>query len=58
VTRAPITAVLLVEFASTNYPLLRDTLMASYAFVNTMRKEDYVAIAYYDMQTHIVLDFT
>jgi VWFA-related protein len=58
VTRAPITAVLLVEFASTNYPLLRDTLTAAYSFVNTMRKEDYIAVAYYDMQTHIILDFT
>jgi VWFA-related protein len=57
-TKAPITAVLLVEFAATNYVLLRDTLIASYSFVNTMRKEDWVAVAYYDMQTHIVVDFT
>jgi len=58
ITKAPITAVLLVEFASTNYYFLRDSLMASYAFVNTMRKEDWVALEYYDMQTHLECDFT
>jgi VWFA-related protein len=50
--------VLLVEFASTNYYLLRDTLVASYSFANTMKKEDWVAVSYYDMQPHILVDFT
>jgi VWFA-related protein len=58
VTQAPVTAVLLVEFASTNYFLLRDTLVASYSFANTMKKEDWVAVTYYDMQPHILVDFT
>lgn len=58
VSQAPITAVLLVEFASTNYIMLRDTLIASYAFANTLKKDDWVAVSYYDMQTHIVSDFT
>ncbi len=58
VTEAPITAVLLVEFASTTWPLLVDSLNASYAFANTLRKEDWVAVAYYDMQPHILTDFT
>jgi VWFA-related protein len=58
VAQAPITAVLLVEFASTNYPILRDTLVASYTFANTMRKEDWVAVSYYDMRPHILVDFT
>jgi VWFA-related protein len=58
VSQAPVTAVLLVEFASTNYFLLRDTLVASYAFANTMKKEDWVAVSYYDMQPHILVDFT
>jgi VWFA-related protein len=58
VTPAPITAVLLVEFASTNYPILVDTLNASYSFANTLKKEDWVAVAYYDMQPHILADFT
>jgi VWFA-related protein len=58
VSQAPVTAVLLVEFASTNYPILRDTLVASYTFANTMKKEDWVAVSYYDMQPHILVDFT
>ena len=58
VSKAPITAVLLVEFASTNYGFMRDALQASYAFANTLQKEDWVAVAYYDMQPHILVDFT
>jgi len=58
VSQAPITAVLLTEFASTNYVFLVQALQASYAFVNTLKKDDWVAIAYYDMQPHILVDFT
>lgn len=58
VSQAPITAVLLVEFASTNYSFMRDALVASYAFANTLRKDDWIAVAYYDMQPHIIVDFT
>src|SRR5216684_3325866 len=49
VSQAPITAVLLVEFASTNYVFMIQALQASYAFANTLRKDDWVAVAYYDM---------
>ena len=58
VSQAPITAVLLVEFAATNYVFMRQALQASYAFANTLRKDDWVAVAYYDMQPHILVDFT
>ncbi|PYX52160.1 MAG: VWA domain-containing protein [Acidobacteria bacterium] len=58
VSQAPITAVLLVEFASTSYSFLRDALEASYAFANSLKKDDWVAVAYYDMQPHILVDFT
>jgi VWFA-related protein len=58
ITRAPITAVLLVEFASTNYVFMSEALRASYAFAHTLQKEDWVAVAYYDMQPHILVDFT
>jgi VWFA-related protein len=58
VSEAPITAVLLVEFASTSWPFLADALNASYAFANSLKKDDWVAVAYYDMQPHIVTDFT
>jgi VWFA-related protein len=58
VSEAPITAVLLIEFASTNYFFMRDALVGSYAFASTLKKEDWVAVEYYDMQPHILLDFT
>jgi VWFA-related protein len=58
VSQAPITAVLLVEFASTNYVFMIQALQASYAFANSLKKEDWVAVAYYDMNPHILVDFT
>jgi VWFA-related protein len=58
VTKAPITAVLLVEFGSTRYSFMIDALQASYAFANTLRKDDWIAITSYDMQPHILVDFT
>ena len=58
VEKAPITAVLLIEFASTNYTFMVQALQASYAFANTLKKDDWVAVTYYDMQPHILVDFT
>ena len=58
VSQAPITAVLLVEFASTNYIFMIQALQASYAFANTLKKDDWVAVSYFDMQPHILVDFT
>ncbi len=55
---APITAVLLVEFASTNYDFMYEALNASYAFANTLRKDDWVAVISYDMKPYILADFT
>ena len=57
-TEAPITAVLLVEFASTNYYFIVDALNASYAFANTLKKDDWVAVISYDMKPYILADFT
>jgi len=57
-SEAPITAVLLVEFASTNGYMLYDMLNASYAFANGLKKDDYVAVVSYDMKPQIQLDFT
>jgi VWFA-related protein len=58
IEEAPITAVLLVEFASTNYFLMSDTLQAAYVFASTLKKEDYVAVISYDMKPDILVDFT
>ena len=55
---APITAVMLIEFASTYYAYLRDALNASYTFASQLKKDDWVAVVEYDMRTHILVDFT
>ncbi|MFI5114029.1 MAG: VWA domain-containing protein [Terriglobales bacterium] len=55
---APVTAVLLVEFASTNYYFIVDALNASYNFANTLKKDDWVAVISYDMKPYILADFT
>jgi VWFA-related protein len=55
---APITAVMLVEFASTNYWYLADALNASYTFASGLKKEDWVAVVSYDMRPYIMVDFT
>jgi VWFA-related protein len=58
VTKAPITAVLLIEYGATNYGFMIQALQASYAFASTLQKQDWVAVSYYDMQPHILVDFT
>src|SRR6185369_3110408 len=57
-SEAPVTAVLLLEFASTTYPILVETLEAAYSFANGLKKEDYVAVVSYDMKPQILVDFT
>ncbi len=57
-TKAPITAVLLVEFSNTYYAFMVDALRASYAFADSLQKDDWVAVIEYDMKTHILQDFT
>src|SRR4051812_17669834 len=54
----PITAVLLVEFGSTNYYFMVDALRASYSFANTLKKEDWIGVVAYDMRPHMLVDFT
>lgn len=58
IEEAPITAVMLIEFASTTYPLLIDALRASYIFASTLKKDDWVAAISYDMKPEILVDFT
>jgi len=55
---APITAVMLVEFAATNYYFMYDALNASYTFASGLKKDDWVAVEYYDMKPHVLVDFT
>jgi VWFA-related protein len=57
-SEAPITAVLLIEFASTNYNYMYDALNASYTFASGLKKDDWVAVTAYDMKPQILVDFT
>ncbi|HZY63183.1 MAG TPA: VWA domain-containing protein [Edaphobacter sp.] len=57
-TQAPITAVMLLEFAANSYWLINDMQNASYSFFRTLRPDDYVAVVTYDLHTHILTDFT
>jgi VWFA-related protein len=57
-SEAPITAVLLIEFASTNYNYMYDALNASYTFASGLKKEDWIAVTAYDMKPQILVDFT
>jgi VWFA-related protein len=55
---APVTALLLCEFASTNYNFIYDMRNAAFAFAQQLRPQDYVAMMTFDMRTQIVSDFT
>ncbi len=57
---APITAVLLVEFANNNYfySFMYDAVRASYAFAQQLKKDDWVAVVEFDMKPNILVDFT
>ena len=54
----PITAVLLIEFAANSYAFMYDALNAAYSFTGQMKKDDWIAVQSYDMQTHLLVDFT
>lgn len=56
--KAPITAVLLVEFAANSYAFIYDMRNAAYTFAQQLRPDDYIAVMTYDMHTEILTDFT
>jgi len=55
---APITALLLCEFAANSYHFIYDMRNAAWAFAQQLRPQDYVAMMTFDMHTQIVTDFT
>jgi VWFA-related protein len=55
---APITAVLLIEFAAYSRYYLRDALNSAYTFTSQLKKDDWVAVVEFDMRSHILVDFT
>ena len=48
---APITALLLCEFATNNYYFIYDMRNAAYAFAQQLRPQDYVAMMTFDLHT-------
>jgi VWFA-related protein len=56
--QAPITAVLLTEFAATNWNFIYDMRNAAEVFAQQLRPDDYVAVVTYDMHTQVLTDFT
>ena len=57
-SQAPITAVLLIEYASTNFNYMYDALNASYTFASGLKPDDWIAVVSYDMKPQILTDFT
>jgi VWFA-related protein len=55
---APITALMVCEFAATNWYFLRDMQNSAWAFAQQLRPQDYVALMTFDLKTRIVTDFT
>jgi VWFA-related protein len=57
-TEAPITALMLCEFASNSYFFIRDMRNSAWEFAQQLRPQDYVALMTFDLKTQIVTDFT
>jgi VWFA-related protein len=55
---APITALMICEFAATSYQFIYDMRNAAFSFAEQLRPQDYVALMTFDMRTQIVTDFT
>jgi len=57
-SEAPITCLLLVEYAARGFAFRVDALNSAWAFAQQLRPQDYIAMMTFDMNTHIVSDFT
>ena len=55
---APITALMICEFAARSYTFIYDMRNAAFAFAEQLRPQDYVALMTFDLKTQIVTDFT
>jgi VWFA-related protein len=58
IQQTPITAVMLLEFAANNWYVINDMENAAISFFRSLRPDDYIALMTYDLQTHILADFT
>ncbi|MGD0156677.1 MAG: VWA domain-containing protein [Terracidiphilus sp.] len=57
-TEAPITALILMEYSARGFMFRIDALNSAWAFTQQLRPQDYVAMMTFDLNTHIVSDFT
>lgn len=57
-TEAPITALILMEYSARGYMFRVQALNTAWAFAEQLRPQDYVAMMTFDLNTHIVSDFT
>ena len=57
-TEAPITVLMLCEYAARGYMFRVDMLNSAWAFAQQLRPQDYVAMMTFDLNSHIVSDFT
>jgi len=57
-TEAPITVLLLCEYAARGFAFRIDMLNSAWAFAQQLRPQDFVAMMTFDLNTHIVSDFT
>jgi Ca-activated chloride channel family protein len=57
-TEAPMTVCMLIEFSNKWWPYLILALQDSYEFLDVMEPKDWVAVVSFDMQQHILQDFT
>ena len=57
-TKTPITAVMLLEFAANSYAFIHDMQLSSDTFFRSLQPDDYIGVITYDLRTHILTDFT
>jgi VWFA-related protein len=58
ISKAPMTIAMLIEFSDKYWGFLYLALRDSYEFLNYMKPQDWVAVIDFDMQQHILTDFT
>lgn len=56
--QAPVTVLMICEFAATNYRFVYDMRNAAWVFAQHLMPQDYVALMTFDLHTQIVTDFT
>jgi len=57
-TEAPITALILMEYSARGMIFRIQALNAALAFAQQLRPQDYIAMMTFDLNSHIILDFT